>query len=100
MKSMSSAAVLWELWNVLGGVLAAQLGYIMPVAVPAQFSLGHSRAPSMVPGLLETAEGTMVTPAQLAAGRSQTRESVQLAVSTKFDTNAKSVAFKKKEKHK
>lgn len=47
----------------------------------------------MVPGLLETAEGTMVTPAQLAAGRIQTRERVQLAINTKFDTNAKSVAF-------
>lgn len=65
----------------------------MPMAIPVHFSLGCSRAPSMVPGLLETAEGTMVTPAQLAAGRIQTRESVQLAINTKFDTNAKSVAF-------
>lgn len=73
-------------------------GYIMPMAIPAQFSLGRSRAPSMVPGLLETAEGMMVTPAQLAAGRIQTRDSVHLARNTKLDTNAKSVAFSKKKK--
>lgn len=73
---------------------------MMPVAIPAQFSLGRSRAPSMVPGLLEMAEGTMVTPAQLAAGRSQTRESVQLARNTKCDTNAKSGFLKKNTKNK